>query len=176
MKSKTFARSFALRVLPYRANRRSGDGLVPVCRTASKAGGRGRPCSVPARKVVVLLGCALGFAAVLASPPPAVAGQGTNELPSNAAKSEPKSSAARRVGVDEFEKLWQDRNPVLDVRSKKEFDAGHIPGAVNLDVNSPEFVQKVAALDKKKVYLVHCAAGVRSARACQKMSELGFEH
>ena len=117
-----------------------------------------------------------GLAATLALLPLAVAGPGTNELPSKAAKTVPKSSAARRVGVDEFERLWHDKNPVLDVRSKKEFDAGHIHGAINLDVNSSEFVQKVSALDKKKVYLVHCAAGVRSARACQKMSELGFEH
>ncbi len=80
------------------------------------------------------------------------------------------------MGVDEFEKLWQDKNQVMDVRTKKEFEGGHIPGAVNLDVNSPEFAQKVSALDKKKTYLVHCAAGVRSVRACQKMSELGFEH
>ena len=118
------------------------------------------------------LGLAATFVLFLA----AYAGQGTNELPSNAAKSEPKSSVAHRVGVDEFEKLWHDKNPVLDVRTRKEFDEGHIPGAINLDVNSTDFVQKVSALDKKKVYLVHCAAGVRSARACQKMSELGFEH
>lgn len=107
---------------------------------------------------------------------PAFAGQGTNELPSQAGKAGSKSNAVRRVNVDEFEKLWQEKNPVLDVRTKKEFDAGHIPGALNLDVNSPDFSQKVSALDKQKTYLVHCAAGVRSARACQKMSELGFQH
>jgi len=107
---------------------------------------------------------------------PALSGQGTNEPIPKPGNSVPKSSVGRRVGVDEFERLWQEKNPVLDVRTKKEFDAGHIPGAVNLDVNSPEFLQRVSALDKKKIYLVHCAAGVRSARACQKMSELGFEH
>ena len=117
----------------------------------------------------------LGLAATVVLLLAAYAGPGTSDLPSNAAKTGPKSGVARRVGVDEFEKLWQDKNPVLDVRSKKEFEAGHIPGAVNLDVNSPEFVQKVSALDKKKIYLVHCAAGVRSARACQQMSELGFD-
>jgi len=36
--------------------------------------------------------------------------------------------------------------------------------------------EKVSGLSKDKVYLVHCAAGVRSARACQKMDSLGFEH
>ena len=79
------------------------------------------------------------------------------------------------VGVAEFEKLRADKkNVVLDVRTSNEFAAGHIPGAINLDVNSTDFEQKVAGLDKGKNYLVHCAAGVRSARACDKMSKLDF--
>jgi len=41
-------------------------------------------------------------------------------------------------------------------------------------VNSADFEQKVAGLDKSKSYLVHCAAGVRSARACDKMSKMDF--
>ena len=96
----------------------------------------------------------------------------TNEhLPKVAAPS------ARKVGVEEFEKLWKAKtNVVLDVRSRKEFDAGHIPGAKNLDVNQSDFQQKASSLDKEKVYLVHCAAGVRSARACDKLRQLGFQH
>jgi len=81
----------------------------------------------------------------------------------------------RNVGVAEFEKLRVDKkNVVLDVRTSPEFAAGHIPGATNLDVNSADFEQKVAGLDKSKSYLVHCGAGVRSARACDKMSKLDF--
>src|SRR5215472_11525563 len=103
----------------------------------------------------------LSVAICLAWLQPALAGQGTNEPIPKTGSDGPKSNVSRRVGVDEFERLWQDKNPVLDVRTKKEFEAGHIPGAMNLDVNSPEFTQKVSALDKKKTYLVHCAAGVR---------------
>jgi len=98
----------------------------------------------------------------------------TNNAPPKAAS---KAADPRRVDVNEFEKLWQDKhNVVLDVRTPKEFAAGHIPGAINLDVNSSDFGEKVSGLSKDKVYLVHCAAGVRSARACQKMNSLGFEH
>lgn len=86
------------------------------------------------------------------------------------------TNAVRRVSVDEFERLWQAKtNVVLDVRTAKEFAAGHIPGATNLDINSADFDEKLAKLDKTKVYLVHCAAGVRSARACEKMSRAGFQ-
>lgn len=105
---------------------------------------------------------------------PVPAQTNTNVSPPKAAA---RPAEPRRVDVNEFEKLWQDKhNVVLDVRTEKEFAAGHIPGAINLDVNAPDFGQKVSTLGKDKVYLVHCAAGVRSARACQKMNSLGFEH
>jgi rhodanese-related sulfurtransferase len=107
-----------------------------------------------------------------------MAAQFTEAAPStNDQTSKPRSqSSIRRVSVDEFEKLTRDKgNIVLDVRTEKEFKTGHIPGATNLDVNQPDFEKKVAALDKDKLYLVHCAVGVRSARACEKMSRLGFE-
>ena len=83
----------------------------------------------------------------------------------------------KNFGVEEFEKLSKDKsNVILDVRTKKEYDAGHLPGAVNIDWNSPEFAEKVKALDKNKTYLVHCAVGGRSAKACDKMSHIDFAH
>ena len=98
------------------------------------------------------------------------------------AKNEPKPASGKKevkpvknVSVDEFEKLRADRkNIVLDVRTREEYAAGHIPGAVNIDVNAPDFLEKVAKLDKNKTYLVHCAAGGRSAKACDRMSRLDF--
>ena len=82
----------------------------------------------------------------------------------------------RDVGVDDFEKMWKGKQGVvLDVRTAKEYQAGHIPGAVNIDVNAADFDKKVAELDKGKTYLVHCASGVRSVRACEKMNRMDFK-
>jgi rhodanese-related sulfurtransferase len=79
------------------------------------------------------------------------------------------------INVEHFDKLRANtNNVVLDVRTPDEFAAGHIPGATNIDINSPEFEKKIAQLDKKRTYLVHCAAGGRSARACGKLSKLNF--
>ncbi len=87
-----------------------------------------------------------------------------------------KKSVVKRVEVAEFDKLRSDpKNVVLDVRTAKEFEEGHIPGAVNIDVKAPDFDEKVAKLDKSKTYLVHCAAGVRSANACRKLESAGFK-
>jgi rhodanese-related sulfurtransferase len=66
------------------------------------------------------------------------------------------------------------QNVILDVRTPAEFSAGHIPGAVNLDYNAPDFQAKAAALDKHRTYLVHCATGGRSVRACEKLNHLDF--
>jgi phage shock protein E len=113
------------------------------------------------------------LAAVVLPTHVAEAAPGTNDAVAGASK--PKEGSSRKVGVDEFEKLWKDKtNVVLDVRTKKEFEAGHIPGAINVDVTAPDFAEKAAALDKNKVYLVHCAAGRRSASACEQMTKLGF--
>ena len=85
------------------------------------------------------------------------------------------ATRVHKVGVEEFDKLRSAKtNTVLDVRTAEEFKAGHIPGATNIDVNAPDFEKKIGELDKSKTYLVHCAAGVRSARACQKLEKVGF--
>jgi rhodanese-related sulfurtransferase/type 1 glutamine amidotransferase len=82
----------------------------------------------------------------------------------------------RKIKVEEFEKLWRDKqNVVLDVRTPREFNAGHIPGAINFDINAPDFDQKVIKLDKDKTYLVHCARGGRSARAVEKLQGMKFK-
>jgi len=64
---------------------------------------------------------------------------------------------------------------VLDVRSPNEFAKGHVPGAVNVDINAPGFAQKVARFDKSKPILVNCHAGSRGAIASAELAKLGFK-
>ena len=93
-----------------------------------------------------------------------------------AADSKSADIKVKRVGVEEYDKLRGDtNNVVLDVRSKAEFEKGHIPRAINIDVNSLKFDESVAKLDTNKTYLVNCAVGMRSARACKKMEGKGFK-
>lgn len=85
------------------------------------------------------------------------------------------TTVVKRVNVEEYDKLRANTNHViLDVRSAAEFEKGHVPGAVNLDISSTQFADKAAALDKSKTYLVNCAVGMRSARACKKLESMGF--
>ena len=83
------------------------------------------------------------------------------------------ATAPKNVSPDEAEKLLK-ANPkpvVIDVRTPEEFKAGHIPGAKNIDFHGDDFAKQIAALDKSKTYILHCAAGGRSGQAC-KTSEV----
>lgn len=82
----------------------------------------------------------------------------------------------KNLGIDEFDKMRKEKNTlVLDVRTPLEFAAGHIPGATNIDWYASDFADKVSKLDKSKTYLVHCASGGRSAKACAKLKQFNFK-
>lgn len=88
----------------------------------------------------------------------------------------PANKRFRNVDVQEWEKLRKDSKVVvLDVRTAEEFADGHMPGAINLDIRGGKFAETLAGLDKSKTYLVHCAVGGRSAKACGQMDGLKFE-
>jgi phage shock protein E len=77
---------------------------------------------------------------------------------------------------------WLEANPqtvVLDVRTPEEYRMGHIKKAQNINLYDAKFVNKLAALDRSKPYVVHCAAGLtngRSRKAVALMDSLGFKH
>ncbi len=80
--------------------------------------------------------------------------------------------------VNEVEKIdfTNGKNVLLDVRSPEEFAEGHIPNAVNLDVNGEDFEREIQKLDSAKTYYAYCQAGVRSTRACSKLQQRGFKN
>jgi rhodanese-related sulfurtransferase len=67
-----------------------------------------------------------------------------------------------------------DQLVVLDVRSQKEFDAGHLDNVQHVNYHEPDFRDKLNALDKQKTYLVYCHSGGRSGEALEIMKSQGF--
>lgn len=68
---------------------------------------------------------------------------------------------------------------ILDVRTPEEYTMGHIRKATNINLYDAKFVNKLAALDRSKTYVVHCAAGLangRSRKAVAFMDSLGFKN
>lgn len=63
---------------------------------------------------------------------------------------------------------------VIDVRTPAEYAEGHLEGAINIDVQSPEFDAVVSELPTDGEYVVYCRSGNRSAAAIDRMEALGF--
>ena len=63
---------------------------------------------------------------------------------------------------------------ILDVRTPEEFAAGHLPDAININVESSDFADRVAGLDESAETLVYCRSGSRSGVATDEMADLGF--
>lgn len=79
--------------------------------------------------------------------------------------------------ADGFARLTTDKDVViLDVRTLGEFEEGHIPDAVNIDVGQPGFIEKVkATLSAAGTIAVYCRSGRRSADAAEKLAAEGFK-
>lgn len=71
--------------------------------------------------------------------------------------------------------MHRDNTVILDVRTAEEYAAGHIPGAINMDVNKEDFRQQVQGLDKSKTYLLYCKSGKRSEKALRIMDSTEFK-
>lgn len=65
---------------------------------------------------------------------------------------------------------------VLDVRTREEFAAGHLPGATNIDIYDPTFAAKVGNLNRNGSYFLYCRSGNRSSSACGYMQQVGFSN
>jgi rhodanese-related sulfurtransferase len=69
----------------------------------------------------------------------------------------------------------EDDPVILDVRTPKEFEEGHIPGAENYDISHSDFPRWLQQLPRGRSYFVYCRSGARSLTACQLLATLGFE-
>jgi rhodanese-related sulfurtransferase len=63
---------------------------------------------------------------------------------------------------------------IIDVRTQREFDYGHLKDAVLIDIYRRDFKEKINQLDKNKRYYVYCKTGLRSRSAVRYMSQIGF--
>ena len=62
---------------------------------------------------------------------------------------------------------------LLDVRSRQEFQEGHIPGSRNVPLSA---IEEAAALaeDKQTPLFVYCYSGARSGQAVRALRRMGY--
>ena len=83
----------------------------------------------------------------------------------------------KTLNANDFEKAIADTSSttIIDVRTADEFADGHIPNAINIDVNSAGFLYEAdEKLPKDKTIAVYCQGGVRSRKAATLLSDSGF--
>ena len=81
------------------------------------------------------------------------------------------------LNSEEFSnKLKEDGNAVLlDIRTPSEYNQGHIPNALLMNIYDPSFADDIQQLDKSKSYYLYCRSGNRSYHAGTLMMQFGFK-
>ncbi|MEM1378653.1 MAG: rhodanese-like domain-containing protein [Pseudomonadota bacterium] len=86
------------------------------------------------------------------------------------------ASAAGEVSARQAAQLLQNDPSimVLDIRTPREFNSGHIEGAININYFDRDFRERIAQLDPNRTYLMHCAAGGRSDNSIRILRNAGL--
>mgnify|MGYP001113071078 CR=1 FL=1 len=81
------------------------------------------------------------------------------------------------VSVPAFEQeISSDPVQLLDVRTPEEYVAGHIAGAININVQSDDFSETALnELSKDSTVYVYCRSGRRSLTAAEILAKLGYK-
>jgi len=83
------------------------------------------------------------------------------------------SSKGDDLNAETVQKLVNEGATILDVRTPGEFSGGHVPGAINIPVQSLK--QRMNGLEPKdRPVLVYCKKGARAARAKDMLLSAGF--
>lgn len=73
----------------------------------------------------------------------------------------------------DYKQLMQQGATIVDVRTKAEYQGGHIKGSVNIPLNN--LSNHYSKLDKNKPIITCCASGMRSAQARNILQANGFK-
>lgn len=84
--------------------------------------------------------------------------------------------APEDLSAEEAQELIQQKNPlVLDVRTEREYNQGHLSDAKLIDFYEDDFAQRLEELPQDEPILVYCHSGGRSSKAVKMMKDLGFQ-
>ena len=81
----------------------------------------------------------------------------------------------QQITIDKFNLLNPDSILIVDVRTSNEFNAGHIPNAINFDWYDDEFLTNMKQLNQKNEIYLYCQTDSRSNEAAIFLSKNGFK-
>lgn len=65
---------------------------------------------------------------------------------------------------------------IVDVRTPQEFGTGHLSQAFNMPLDNIEGTLPNKVKDRERVILVHCQSGIRSRKAKERLSKIGYKN
>lgn len=84
--------------------------------------------------------------------------------------------APRDLNNEQFKAMMANSNVVVvDVRTSDEYQAGHIPHALQIDYYKGDFREQVSKLDSSKTYILYCRSGYRSGKSVEIFKTSGFQ-
>ena len=91
-------------------------------------------------------------------------------------KAKEDKAAYQKISAEEaYEMMASQEVVVVDVRTRKEYDGGHIENAVLVPSESIGSEMPEALPDKEATLLIYCRSGRRSKEAAQKLLSLGYQ-
>ncbi|MBQ8590290.1 MAG: rhodanese-like domain-containing protein [Firmicutes bacterium] len=83
----------------------------------------------------------------------------------------------RRPKIDDEVKLFRETEGavLLDVRTRKEYDRGRIPGSKNIPLQEIQSTEDVIP-DKNTPLFVYCLSGGRSSQAVSELMRMGYQN
>ena len=86
-------------------------------------------------------------------------------------------AAYHKISAEEaYEMMASQEVVVVDVRTREEYNGGHIENAVLVPNESIGSEMPEALPDKEATLLIYCRSGRRSKDAAQKLLELGYQN
>ena len=77
--------------------------------------------------------------------------------------------------ITEFSQNDLKNGILVDVRTPEEYDAGHLDGAVNINLLEEGFASRFDTIQKGKTLYLYCKKGGRSARAASILDSMGYQ-
>ena len=115
--------------------------------------------------------------AALAASLALLSGCALSKTKADTAEDAPGKAAYHKLSAEEaYEMMASQEVVVVDVRTRKEYDGGHIENAVLVPNESIGSEMPETLPDKEATLLIYCRSGRRSKQAAEKLLKLGYQN
>lgn len=87
-----------------------------------------------------------------------------------------KKANYQMIHAEKAKKLLQEQAILIDVRTKQEYEEGHIEGAISLPSETISLTIEKEIPNKETAIIVYCQSGNRSKKVAQILVDQGYQN